>query len=65
MEITINGESVEVTHESLDSVLVELGYDCKRVVIAVNDTFVPRNRWSIHEVVYADRIEVLAAIEGG
>ena len=65
MQVSVNDESVEVRSDMLDSVLLELGYDCKRVVVAVNDSFVPRIEWRSHEVLRSDRIEVLSAIEGG
>lgn len=65
MQITVNGESVKVENIRLDSVLLELGYNCKRVVVAINDTFVPRVEWSQRELLRSDRVEVLSAIEGG
>ena len=65
MQITVNGESVNVENIRLDSVLLELGYNCKRVVVAINDSFVPKLEWPQRELLGSDRVEVLAAIEGG
>lgn len=66
MQITVNGERIDVAASHLEALLSELGYDCsKRSAVAVNETFVPRDSWRQHRVNQSDRIEVLSAIEGG
>lgn len=49
----------------LRDVLVSLGYECEKVAVAVNETFVPRQTWDSRELESDDRVDVLAAIQGG
>ena len=65
MQISVNGKRIDIENTRLDSVLFELGYHHKRVVVAVNDTFVPRAEWSQCDLLRSDRVDVLSAIEGG
>ena len=65
MQVFVNGDPVTVEPEPLDRLLVALGYECKKVVVAVNETFVPRQTWPSHELQPEDRLDVLAAIQGG
>ena len=65
MEISCNGEPVHLEAERLADALECLGYAGRRVVVAVNETFVSREDWPVHRVRAGDRLEVLSAIEGG
>ena len=65
MEVIVNGDLVTIAAQPLDEALKSLGYECRKVVVAVNETFVPRTDWSTHKLQSNDRIEVLSAIQGG
>lgn len=65
MQVFVNGEPVTVKPSRLSDVLVSLGYECEKVAVAVNETFVPRLTWDSHELESDDRVDVLAAIQGG
>ena len=65
MQVFVNGEPVTVEPGRLRDVLVSLGYECEKVAVAVNETFVPRQTWDSRELESDDRVDVLAAIQGG
>ena len=47
--------------EALDA----LGFGERRVVVAVNETFVAKDEWPSYRLRTGDRLDVLSAIEGG
>ena len=65
MQVFVNGEPVTVKPGRLSDVLISLGYECEKVAVAVNETFVPRRTWDSRELESDDRVDVLAAIQGG
>ena len=65
MQVFVNGDPVTVKPGPLDQLLVALGYEQKKVAVAVNETFVSRKNWSSREIQAKDRVDVLAAIQGG
>ena len=67
MDVYVNGDRVTVRTPSprIANVLEALGYECKKVVVAVNETFVARDEWPSYFLQPRDRLEVLGVIEGG
>ena len=65
MHVFVNGERVRVTADRLADILQALGYDRAKVVVAVNETFVPREQWPETSVNTGDRLDVLSAMQGG
>ena len=65
MQVFVNGKPVTVEPRRLSEVLVALEYECEKVAVAVNETFVPRGVWESRELKNDDRLDVLAAIQGG
>ena len=65
MQIILNGDSVDVDEKQLTSILVTLGYECKKIVVAVNESFVAKENWDNCRIDAGDRLDVLSAIEGG
>ncbi|MCY4095233.1 MAG: sulfur carrier protein ThiS [Gammaproteobacteria bacterium] len=65
MQVFVNGEPVTIKPGRLSDVLASLGYECEKVAVAVNETFVPRRTWNLRELKKDDRVDVLAAIQGG
>ncbi|MGI5449339.1 sulfur carrier protein ThiS [Streptomyces sp. CA-243310] len=66
MTISVNGEPHEVAAgTTLDAVVATLTRAPQGVAAALNETVVPRGRWSRTEVGEGDRVEVLTAVQGG
>ena len=67
LEISVNGERKSLAQPKvLELAMQEWGFDPKDLlVIAVNQTFVPRDRWMDTEVQAADEIDILQPIVGG
>lgn len=65
MQVFVNGEPVTVEPRRLSDVLTALGYEFEKVAVAVNETFVPRRTWDSRVLETDDRLDVLAAIQGG
>jgi sulfur carrier protein len=64
--VTINGETGDLPDgSSVDIVVARIGRGRKGIAVAINDTVVPRSRWSSVELVDGDRVEVLTAAQGG
>jgi sulfur carrier protein len=66
MNISVNGERREVAPgTALDSVVRSLASAPSGVAAALNETVVPRARWSATALSDGDRVEVLTAVQGG
>lgn len=64
MRITLNGEARETAAETLAALLEEQGAG-PAVVTAVNESFVPKAARAATILSEGDRIEILAAMQGG
>lgn len=65
MKIEVNGELHEVTATHLGNALAELGWGEGRVATAVNGSFIPAMARDETPLSPGDRLEVLAAMQGG
>ncbi|MFI7300363.1 sulfur carrier protein ThiS [Streptomyces sp. NPDC050121] len=66
MNISVNGERQKVAPgTALDSVVRSLTPAPSGVAAALNETVVPRARWSATALSEGDRVEVLTAVQGG
>jgi len=65
MRIMHNGEAVEVTSETLETILNELGYAETVVATALNGEFIPVSMRENTSLNPGDSIEVLAPMQGG
>jgi sulfur carrier protein len=64
--VTLNGERHEAADGSTIASLVEsLGAERRGVAVALGGEVVPRGRWADTGVAEGDRVEVVAAIQGG
>ncbi|WP_030417830.1 sulfur carrier protein ThiS [Streptomyces sp. SCSIO 75703] len=64
--IRVNGEPREVAPgTALDTLVSSLTAAPSGVAAAVNETVVPRARWSATALAEGDRVEVLTAVQGG
>ena len=65
-EISLNGERMATQAATLQSLLVERGYDLKSAfACAINSGFVPRPQWPERHLQGGDRIDVVTPITGG
>jgi sulfur carrier protein len=65
MQILVNNELRETQVHTLTDLLRELGLEAAVVATAVNGNFVPAGRRAAVELREADRVEVLAPMQGG
>ncbi|BET50680.1 MULTISPECIES: sulfur carrier protein ThiS [Streptomyces] len=66
MNISVNGEPREVAPgTALDALVGTLTRAPSGVAAALNETVVPRARWSATALAEGDRVEVLTAVQGG
>ncbi|MXW52423.1 MAG: sulfur carrier protein ThiS [Gammaproteobacteria bacterium] len=65
IRILVNGDKVDVASHRLTNILEKLGYQCNKVVVAVNQEFVEKESWSHYRVQEGDSLDVLSPIEGG
>ena len=65
MHITVNAKAHEVSAETLDAALVELGSISPAIATALNGQFVPASARSVTVLNIGDRLEVLAPMQGG
>ena len=65
MRLCVNGEVREVSAQTLDALLVELGYESATLATALNQTFVrgqDRARTKLRE---GDAVEIVSPRQGG
>jgi sulfur carrier protein len=65
LELLVNGAIQYVTADMLDRVLDELGYGEAKVATALNGDFISAARRAMTPVAAGDRIEIVAARQGG
>nr|WP_073497546.1 sulfur carrier protein ThiS [Actinacidiphila paucisporea] len=66
MTVHLNGEPRTVAAPvALDALVATLTSAPSGVAAALNDTVVPRTRWSATPLADGDRVEVLTAVQGG
>ncbi|KOG32156.1 sulfur carrier protein ThiS [Streptomyces resistomycificus] len=66
MNISVNGERRTVAPgTALDALVRSLTAAPSGVAAALNETVVPRTRWSTTSLSEGDRVEVLTAVQGG
>jgi sulfur carrier protein len=64
--VHINGEARDLDPPvALDTVVAALTTSPSGVAAALNETVVPRTRWSATPLADGDRVEVLTAVQGG
>ncbi|MFF1446931.1 sulfur carrier protein ThiS [Streptomyces sp. NPDC058274] len=66
MNIIVNGEQQRIAAgTALDTLVSTLTPAPSGVAAALNETVVPRARWSSTSLSEGDRVEVLTAVQGG
>lgn len=66
IEVSVNNDRKRVEPERpLAELLAEWGFECERVAVAVNETFVPRSQYGSYALRDRDRVDVVAPVQGG
>nr|WP_069812090.1 sulfur carrier protein ThiS [Streptomyces sp. TP-A0874] len=66
VQVSLNGAPREIPAGStLDHLVTMLTTAPSGVAVALNETVVPRGRWSTTPLRPGDRVEVVAAVQGG
>ncbi|SFB83626.1 sulfur carrier protein [Polaromonas sp. OV174] len=66
LEISLNGERLQTQAGTLQTLLLERGYELKSAfACAINSSFVPRPQWPARALQNGDRIDVVTPITGG
>ncbi|MGW2086484.1 sulfur carrier protein ThiS [Streptomyces sp. NPDC001880] len=66
LSVSVNGEvRLLAPGTTLDALVATLTTARSGVAAAVNETVVPRGRWSAAALLDGDRVEVLTAVQGG
>ena len=65
MHVFVNGDRVRVDTDLLAEVVETLGFGDRKVVVAVNETFVAKTEWPSYQVQSEDRLDILSAMQGG
>lgn len=65
MNITVNAKAHDISAETLDAALVELGFTSPAIATALNGQFVPASTRNATVLKAGDRLEVLAPMQGG
>jgi len=65
INVVVNGESFDLAGADIAALIQQLGADCDRVAVMVNDSIVSRDRFDAYKLSIGDRIEVLTFAGGG
>ncbi len=66
VQVVVNGAEREIPPEtSVRALLGLLGFEGKRIAVAVNRNVVPRSTYDTHQLAAGDRVEILEAVGGG
>lgn len=66
IEITLNGERKTIdAGVSVTQVLLDTGFDCGRVAVAINSVFVARMDYDRQKFEAGDKVDVVAPMAGG
>lgn len=64
--LSLNGRLLQTQARTLEALLMQQGYSLDAAIAcAVNQSFVPRLRWSDHRLNANDRIDVITPVTGG
>ena len=65
MHVFVNGDRVRLDTDLLAEIVEALGFGDRKVVVAVNETFVAKTEWPSYQVRSEDRLDILSAMQGG
>ena len=65
MHVFVNGDRIRIDTDLLAEIVDALGFGDRKVVVAVNETFVAKDEWRTYQVRSEDRLDILSAMQGG
>ena len=65
MHVFVNGDRIRIDTDLLAEIVEVLGFGDRKVVVAVNETFVAKTEWPSYQVRSEDRLDILSAMQGG
>jgi sulfur carrier protein len=66
LALLVNGEARTVPEGcTVEALLLHLGFDRRRIAVAVNQDVVPRSGFATHPLAAGDHVEILEAVGGG
>lgn len=66
VDLLVNGAPRAVDSDcTVEGLIGELGFEQRRVAIAVNRDVIPRSAFATHRLGPGDRVEILEAVGGG
>ena len=65
MQLCVNGETKDVSAQTLAEAVANLGYTGKQFAVAVDGAFVPRHQHESFALAGGERLEILAPMQGG
>ena len=65
MQITLNGEHIDTTGQTLDELIEEQGLNPDAIVAEVNYELIKREFWQQHVLQDGDTVELLSFVGGG
>jgi sulfur carrier protein len=66
MQLHVNGELRTLSAvQCIDDVLRELGFDAKKIAVAVDGEFVPRSEYTHRAINDGAHLDIVAPVQGG
>ena len=66
IQLSVNNEITSIEkNSSVEQLLEQLGFEKNKVAVAVNGDFVSRSSYQQHQLQAEDKVDVLAAVQGG
>lgn len=66
IEVQVNEQRYQCAPgTTLVLLLEQLGYQCERVAVAINNEFVPRGQYASRQLADREYIDVVAPVQGG
>ena len=66
MQLVINGEEIKVDNvNTIQDLLLKLGYEIDSVAIACDSTFISRSKYAQYKIKNGEELEILVPMQGG
>ena len=66
IKISLNDQAKQLpTGAKLAQALLDWGYQCEKIAVAVNGDFVPRSQYQQYVLCENDSVDVVAPVQGG
>ncbi len=65
LTLSFNGEKLQCEVMNIVDLLLQQGFESKKIAVAINGNFVPRSRYLETTLNDGDRVDVIHAVGGG